>query len=119
MNDSVLILAAYLVALGGGHVLVRLLLKRFRPVTPPGVRGAGTCIGILERALVLTFVLIGQHTAIGLVLTAKSIARFEELKDRNFTEYYLIGTLASMLAAILVGLAVRAWMLENVIGQFE
>ncbi|RJP77527.1 MAG: hypothetical protein C4524_08225 [Candidatus Zixiibacteriota bacterium] len=119
MNDTILILGAYLVALLGGHVLVRLLLKRFRPPLPPGIKGAGTCIGLLERALVLTFVLIGQHTAIGLVLTAKSIARFEELKDRNFTEYYLIGTLASMLAAILVGLAVREWRLTNVIGQFE
>lgn len=38
-------------------------------------------------------------------LAAKSIARFSELKKRSFAEYYLIGTLASILFAIVIGMA--------------
>lgn len=42
--------------------------------------------------------------ALGLLIAAKSIARFEELKERRFAEYYLVGTLTSLLVAIVVGL---------------
>jgi formate/nitrite transporter FocA (FNT family) len=33
-------------------------------------------------------------------VAAKSIARFEELKQREFAEYFLVGTLASVLVGI-------------------
>jgi len=61
-------------------------------------------IGILERMLILTFVFLNQYATIALILTAKSIARFEGLKKREFAEYYLIGTLSSILFAILTGI---------------
>jgi len=102
----IIYLAAYLIALLGGHFFTRALMKKFRPQKATGVEGAGALIGFLERALTLTFVLAGQYTALGLVLTAKSIARHEELKDRHFAEYYLIGTLSSVLFAVLIGLTV-------------
>ncbi len=41
----------------------------------------------------------------------KSIARFNELKDRKMAEYYLIGTLASITFALLVGIVVRAFLM--------
>jgi hypothetical protein len=103
----VIYLLSYLVTLFGGHVFTRALMKKFRPHNASGIEGAGAVIGFLERALTLTFVLAGQYTALGLVLTAKSIARHEELKDRHFAEYYLIGTLSSVLFAVLVGIALR------------
>ncbi len=108
MSQVVLYSVSYLLALVGGHFFVRLLLKRFRPADAQGKHGAGALIGVLERALILTFVLLHQYTAIGLVLTAKSIARYKELEDRNFAEYYLIGTLGSLLAAVGVGPGMRA-----------
>lgn len=86
-------------------------MRRFRPPDSGGVRGAGAIIGFLERALVLTFVLLNQYTAIGLVLTAKSIARYKELEDRRFAEYFIIGTLGSMLFAILSGVTTK-WLLQ-------
>ncbi len=43
-----------------------------------------------------------------ILVAAKSIARFDELKDRRFSEYYLIGTLTSLLIAVIVGLALLA-----------
>lgn len=64
-----------------------------------GFAGAGRLIGILERTLALALVLYGQWAAVALLVTAKSIARFEELKERRFAEYYLVGTLASLLVA--------------------
>ncbi len=44
----------------------------------------------------------GQFAAIGFVLTAKSVARYEKLKEQDFAEYYLLGTLLSTLNAIAV-----------------
>jgi hypothetical protein len=71
---------------------------------------AGKWIGIAERIIVLILVLMNQYSAIGLLVTAKGIIRFNE-KDRQEvkTEYLVIGTLLSIGMAILTGLAVK-WM---------
>lgn len=71
------------------------------------VRGTGQVIGVLERMIVLTLVLLGEWGTIGLVLAAKSIARFKELEKRHFSEYYLIGTLSSILLAMGSGLLAK------------
>jgi hypothetical protein len=68
----------------------------------------GRTIGALERGLTLTLVLIGQYGALGLIVAAKSLARFKALEDRDFAEYFLIGTLASLLLAVAGGLGMRA-----------
>ena len=64
---------------------------------------AGTYIGILERLFIFVFVLSGNWASIGLLLTAKSVFRFGDLResdDRRLTEYMLIGTLISFGIAI-------------------
>lgn len=44
-------------------------------------------------------------SAVGLVLTAKSIARYDKIaKEQDFAEYYLLGTLLSTLYAIAVSI---------------
>lgn len=68
----------------------------------------GAVIGILERLIVVALVLVSQYAAIGLVVTAKTIARFKQLDDRQFAEYYLLGTLASIVTAILTGMVAVA-----------
>lgn len=65
----------------------------------------GRVIGLLERWLLLTLVLHSEFGLMGLVLTAKSLARFKQMEDAAFAEYYLLGTLYSTLSAVLVGLA--------------
>ena len=46
---------------------------------------------------------MNQYSAIGLVLTAKSIARYDKIaKEPDFAEYYLLGTLLSTVAVILI-----------------
>ncbi|MDZ7270858.1 MAG: hypothetical protein ONB17_04525 [candidate division KSB1 bacterium] len=107
LAQGVVCVLGYCLAVYVGHYVVLAVLRRLRVWARGGVPGAGALIGALERAMTITFVLLGQYTALGLILTAKSITRFEKLKDRRFAEYYLVGTLASMLWAILVGLATR------------
>jgi hypothetical protein len=74
---------------------------------PPPAR-VGATIGVLERLLIVTFVLVGAEAAIGFVVAAKTIARFRQLDDRDFAEYYLLGTLASVSVAIVTALVARA-----------
>jgi hypothetical protein len=68
----------------------------------------GSTIGILERILIVVFVLTGTDVAIGFVVAAKTLARFKLLDDRDFAEYYLLGTLASVGVAIVSALVGRA-----------
>ncbi len=67
----------------------------------------GRTIGALERALALTLVLLGEDAAIGWIIAAKSLARFKALEDREFAEYFLIGTLASFLLALVAAISMR------------
>ncbi len=65
------------------------------------VYGAGEMIGFLERILMVIFLSLGQYASIGLIMTAKSIARYDKItKNGAFAEDYLIGTLASIIIAI-------------------
>lgn len=56
---------------------------------------------IVVIIFVLIFLSIGQYSAIGLVLTAKSIARFDRISKEDFAEYYLPGTLISTVIVII------------------
>ena len=68
----------------------------------------GATIGVLERLLIVAFVLTGSTAAIGFVVAAKTLARFRQLDDRDFAEYYLLGTLASVAVALGSGLLAAA-----------
>ncbi len=64
---------------------------------PPPIQGAGKWIGIMERLIVVALVLLNATGAIGFVLTAKSIARYTQIAEKQVTaESYLIGTLLSV-----------------------
>lgn len=101
-------LSAFVFAWHGGNAIVRSLLPEWDPETTEDHADleAGATIGGLERLIVLGLGIAGQWEAVGLVLAAKSIARFEKLKQRPFAEYFLVGTLGSILVAILLALGV-------------
>lgn len=68
----------------------------------------GRLIGLLERIFIFIFVLLNQYSAIGFILAAKGVTRFNNFKDdRPFAEYVLIGTLLSTLLALIIGWIVR------------
>lgn len=75
---------------------------------------AGLLIGIMERLIIVLFIQVSFLSGIGFLLAAKSIFRFGDLtnaKDTKFTEYILLGTLASFLIAIAIGYALL-WVLK-------
>ena len=67
----------------------------------------GSLIGILERVIILLLGSLGLYSSIALVLTAKSLARFKQLENKKFAEKYLVGTLISLIIAILALLVIK------------
>jgi hypothetical protein len=67
---------------------------------------AGKLIGIIERFLVFTFIILNQFEAVGFLIAAKSILRF---KDDNTVkaEYVLVGTMLSFGIAIGLGIIIN------------
>jgi hypothetical protein len=91
-------------------ILIGQLTRQWRDKMPDAenLANAGKWIGIVERIIILIFVLNSQFSAIGLLIAAKGIIRFNE-KDRQEikTEYLVIGTLMSISLAIVAGLFVK------------
>ncbi len=91
-------------------MLIKSLLSYWTPSRrheDESLENAGKYIGILERLFVLIFVLSGHLSAVGVLLAAKSVFRFGDLresKDRKLTEYILIGTLLSIGISMLTGM---------------
>ena len=112
-RDRILaVLVIYFAVVFAGGYAIRYLTRPLTRHLPQigdestlSLRNAGMYIGWLERSLVLTAMILRSPATVGLVLAAKSIARFPELgKSERFAEYFLIGTLLSLLAAIFGGI---------------
>ncbi len=71
----------------------------------------GKLIGIFERIIILTFVLLGQYEAIGFLITGKSIIRFANNKEHIESEYVLVGTMMSYAISIVIGVCVN-WFIK-------
>ncbi len=91
-------------------ILIKVLISSWSPIEKKkgehSLANAGKYIGILERLFVFGFVISNNWEGIGFLLAAKSVFRFGDLndaKDRNLTEYILIGTLISFGIAVLTG----------------
>ena len=101
-------ICAYFMAIVVGGIFVEFFLKSLNisleNSSEKGLPGAGKVIGMLERGIILTFGLLGEYGAISFVFVAKSMARFKQLEQRQFAEYYLIGTLFSFFFALVVAI---------------
>lgn len=73
---------------------------------------AGRIIGILERVITYVLILSGSIEALGFIIAAKTFARYKELEKRESAEYVLVGTLLSILCAVLIGLSIKVF-IEN------
>ncbi len=99
---------------GAGHVVLSDLHINFENEAPKINEGpdihAGKWIGILERLAILILIPLNQWAAVGLLLTAKSIARHSKMNEARYAEYFLIGTLLSLIIAVVGGLLIsRIW----------
>ena len=109
---TLLTLLAYLLITRPLSILIALVMRRWSAQVDnhSTLADARARIGILERFLVLTFVLAGEWTPIGFLLAAKSVLRFGDLRedrDRKLTEYVLLGTMLSFALTLMLGLALR------------
>jgi hypothetical protein len=92
------------------YLFTRQFQKNLDNREEPGLANAGKTIGILERWLILIFILINQFNAVDFLIAAKSILRFADIRnapDRKMAEYILIGTMMSFLFAIIIGITIN------------
>lgn len=106
-------ISAYLIIIWPSMIMINLATqnwqKQIAQSDEPNLANAGKWIGVLERVLVLTFVITGQFQAIGFLIAAKSILRISvksEANARILSEYVLIGTLISFTIAVFVGIGI-------------
>lgn len=104
------IITAFIFLTTPAGILIGQLTQQWRDkiAGAESLANAGKWIGIAERIIILIFVLYSQFSAIGLLVAAKGIIRFNE-KDRqeSKTEYLVVGTLLSIGLAIITGLLTR------------
>jgi hypothetical protein len=108
----------YILVVFGGGYLIRFMTRSMAEGakaqnSSAQLQNAGLYIGWIERFLVVTALFLQSPATIGLILTAKAIARYPEFKSERFAEYFLIGTLLSIAVAIAGG----AVLLKLVFGQ--
>ena len=72
---------------------------------PPLNARAGGVIGAFERLVLVIGILTGSWEVLAAVVALKTVARFKELDERLDAEYFLIGSLFSILWAICVAAA--------------
>jgi len=103
------ILFGFLMALNESNIAIRVILEKldltplsneYHEIDDKQFR-TGRVIGLLERIFVFFFILLNQYTAIGFIIAAKGIVRYPDFGKKSFNEYILIGTLLSVLFAML------------------
>ncbi len=106
-------IVAILLALKPANILILLILEACKVCITPtenddhGNFHSGELIGWLERGLMLLFVVMSQYEAIGFLIAAKSILRFNEASSGSEkSEYVLTGTLLSLAIALTLGILI-------------
>lgn len=104
------IITGYIICTKPANVFIKEIFKTFdikaNNTGNDDLPNAGKLIGIIERFLVITFIILNQFEAVGFLIAAKSILRF---KDDNTvkTEYVLVGTMISFGIAIALGIIIN------------
>ncbi|HSS34113.1 MAG TPA: hypothetical protein VLL27_12610 [Solirubrobacterales bacterium] len=112
VEQFVLAAAATLFLLATANRIVRLVLEAadaFPDKDESSPRG-GRLLGPMERLIVAAVVVAGEPAAAALVIAAKSLLRFPEIKGKTdrVTEYFLVGTFTSLVVATLAALMILA-----------
>lgn len=119
LDQAMLILSGYIFTLKEGTILIRLTLNRMRAIPKKKDKPTqkdqeeydrGKLIGLLERTFLYFLIIFNQIGAIAVIIALKSLARFKELEDKNFAEYFLIGSLLSVLVAVIPAVIVLLMM---------
>lgn len=90
--------------------LVGIFLAQVIKITHnPYVISVSAWIGILERILIIIFVLAGETQAVGFLIAAKSVFWYKgnDGKETLKPDFYLVGTLMSFTLAIIIGFVLK------------
>lgn len=105
IGNGIIVSNVYLYVVFGGAIFIGKAMRSLpQEVSKYEITGMGRYIGILERIIILTFILYQAVAGIAFVLMAKSLTRYQELNNKSFAEYYLVGTLWSTALALIGGL---------------
>lgn len=112
--NILLIVMAFFICLQPSNVFIQTILSSYL-IAPSNesfpnsrnVENAGRLIGSVERCMALVFTMLGQFSAIGFIIAAKTILWYKE-RDAVRTEYILAGTLLSFGIAIALGIIIKA-----------
>ncbi len=98
---KMLIVTAFVFCAKPANILIKNIFDIYKLNTGENdLPNAGKVIGVMERFVTLALILMDQYEAVGLLIAAKSILRYN---DNKKTEYVLVGTLLSFGFAILLG----------------
>ena len=70
---------------------------------------AGRVIGVLERLLIFLGLIASSWEILAGVVALKTVARYKELDEQNRAEYFMVGSLASILWAVVITVAFAAY----------
>jgi hypothetical protein len=111
-TKTIAIIAGFIFCAKPSNILIKYLFIAFSIQTPEensenpnehSLPNAGKLIGIVERFLALGLIIMGQYEAVGLIIAAKSILRFNGTQK---SEYVLVGTLLSFGLAAFSGILI-------------
>jgi hypothetical protein len=91
----------------GGNTAVKWVLRLSATKAPPETGEAislraGRVIGVLERLLIFVGLTASSWEILAGVVALKTVARYSKLDEQNKAEYFLIGSLTSILWAVVV-----------------
>lgn len=104
-----LILLGFLLVTTPYGFFIGMVTKRFQKNKNKKIKTDknGFLIGVFERLIILTFVLLEEYGAIGFLITGKSIIRFSAKNEDINSEYVLLGTMISYGMTIITGLIIK------------
>lgn len=108
IQSAIILVVQMLLVHKPANILIVHIIQSYKPIdkensNTENTKKAGRMIGTIERIIMLFFLLIKQYSSVGLVLTAKSIARYNKIsEDKEFAEYYLLGTLLSTICVLMI-----------------
>ena len=104
------LIISYLLCLKPANIFIREVFSatEVEVTSDNELPNAGKVIGVLERLLTLTFIVINQYEAVGFLIAAKSILRYRNDETLK-TEYVLIGTMLSFGIATILGIITNAF----------
>ena len=96
-----IIFSVLLLAVPSSVFINKLFCDLFPQANQGKIFEVGSIIGMFERALAFIFACFGNFAAIAIIISIKTWARTNDLKDHEFRNKFLLGTLASLVFSLI------------------